>query len=107
VDHAPRRTSQPSNVAMMNERYRYNCPPSRPRGAVGSGAAAIESAADSVVSRSRGCVGGLGWLSQVRLFVCPVRVPCPVSRVLEVTQTHIHIHTHTHSHHGGYRAGAV
>ena len=29
--------------------------PSRPRGAVGSGAAAIESAADSVVSRSRGC----------------------------------------------------
>ncbi len=25
-----------------------------------------------------------------------IRVPvCPVSRVLEVTQTHIHIHTHT------------
>jgi hypothetical protein len=37
-------------------------PPSRPRGAVGSGAAAVESAADSVVSRSLGCVGGLGWL---------------------------------------------
>jgi len=29
---------------------------------VRSGAAAVESAADSVVSRSRGCVGGLGWL---------------------------------------------
>ena len=38
------------------------------RGEVGSGAAAVESvmtyesAADSAVSRSRGCVGGLGWL---------------------------------------------
>ena len=30
--------------------------------AVGSGAAAVESAADSVVSRSLGCGGGLGWL---------------------------------------------
>ncbi len=35
---------------------------SRPRVAVGSGAAAVETAADSVVSRSLGCVGGLGWL---------------------------------------------
>jgi hypothetical protein len=43
-------------------RVRRGRPPSRPRGAVGSGAAAVESAADSVVSRSLGCVGGLGWL---------------------------------------------
>jgi len=42
---------------------------SQPRGAIGSGAAAVESAADSVVARSCGCVGviggfweGLGWL---------------------------------------------
>ena len=33
---------------------------SRPRGAFGSGAAAVEQAADSVVARSCGCVGG--WL---------------------------------------------
>jgi hypothetical protein len=43
-------------------RVRRGRPPSRPRGAVGSGAAAVESAADSVVSRSLGCGGGLGWL---------------------------------------------
>ena len=35
-------------------RVRRGRPPSRPRGAVGSGAAAVESAADSVVSRDWG-----------------------------------------------------
>ena len=33
---------------------------SRPRGALGSGAAAVEPAADSVVARF--CVGGFGWV---------------------------------------------
>jgi hypothetical protein len=80
----------------------------RPRGAVGSGAAAVESAAVSVVARYRACVGALaGWDGCMR-FVGVIRMPvcarasrlCPVwcvSRVLEVTQTHIHIHTHIHT----------
>ena len=54
---------------------------SRPRGAVGSGAAAVEFAADSVVALSCGCLGGFGWgfgLNEVRLCdPCVPRVrPC-------------------------------
>jgi hypothetical protein len=59
---------------------------SRPRGAVDSGPAALESAAASVVALTCGLrvVGGFGWLCEVRLcgpcaFVRP-RVPC-VSRL--------------------------
>ena len=48
---------------------------SRPRGAFGSGAAAVEPAADSVVARLCGCVGGLGW------FGCEVRLCLPCARV--------------------------
>ena len=47
---------------------------SRTRGAVGSGAAAVESAAVSAVALSCGlCVGGFGWI--VVRFVCVIRVP--------------------------------
>ena len=59
---------------------------SRTRGAVGSGAAAVESAAVSAVALSCGlCVGGFGWI--VVRFVCVIRVPpgcapvCPVCPV--------------------------
>ena len=48
---------------------------SRPQGAFGSGAAAVEPAADSVVARLCGCVGGLGW------FGCEVRLCLPCARV--------------------------
>ena len=46
---------------------------SRPRGAFGSGAAAVEQAVDSVVARSCGCVGGLDG--------CEVRLCLPCARV--------------------------
>ena len=69
-------------------RVRRGRPPSRPRGAVGSGApAAVESAADSVVSSSRGRSGALvGWDGcEVRLCVrVPVCVPAPPGVFLPV-----------------------
>ena len=58
---------------------------SRPRGAAGSGAAAVESAADPVVSRSRRAGAWMGW------------VGCEVS--LSVRHTFTFTFTHTHSHH--------
>ena len=57
---------------------------SRPRGAVGSGAAAVESAAVSVIARSCGAAAAalVGWDGSVVRFVRVIRVPeCPrVSR---------------------------
>ena len=60
---------------------------SRPRGAVGSGAAAVESAAVSVVVPDvRSCEWVRWWVGMVLRFVCVIRVPvcarvprvCPV-----------------------------
>ncbi len=61
------------------------CVRSRPRGAVGSGAAAVEMAADPVVAWSCGA-GALVWVGLVVRFVCVIRVPvcarvCPLSRL--------------------------
>jgi hypothetical protein len=49
---------------------------SRPRGAVGSGAAAVEFAADSVVALSCGCLGGFGiGVSGYEVRLCDPCVP--------------------------------
>ena len=90
---------------------------SRPRGAVGSGSAAVESAAVSAVALTCGlmCVGGFVGVIRVPLCarvssVCPVCVPAPpgiflpactarVSCVRPVCQkSHTDTHSHSHKH---------
>ena len=79
LDHRVRREGRGRAVACDTElTNRLPTYPHQHYGTFGSGAAAVDSAADSVVARSCGCLGGcvgrFGWLCLVR-FVCVIRVP--------------------------------